>query len=426
MKRMLLFLFLLLPSLEFAQSVGSFTDQDYERALREESRVLFYSFSPEMPLSVEGIKEIRLAAQDLRAQLILLADPSAEESRILSLADPQIRYQRSNRLRDQGIQLHYPSLFVASNHKISGPPIEGFKSRTGYVSLVSDLLNLRWREEYLPSEPISLPRRMMAFFKPVYGTDFIVSGNASPSYLLNISTKASFDLDRRGGADPGPTPDGEFITLLGSGLRWYSTADILNGKTALLLHDPGLRTYQSVGQLGSSQYRVLGALSSSFRPAGLIFRDYESRPRRDGGKTVAPLTEWRSVCDDLQISIPMLSKTGQFLSGSYEGTLRVFRISANAAECEEVFDTKVVSGKADFSRNDDFLVYVSRSVNPATGKTVDTVFLADLLRKSTTAIYYGPPEAQLAFPGFMNPDRIVVYDQASRTLRTLDKTRKIE
>jgi hypothetical protein len=423
---MLLLLLLLLPSLEFAQSVGSFTDQDYERVLREGSRVLFYSLSPEMPLSVEGIKEIRLAAQDLRAQLILLADPGAEESRILSLADPQIRYQRSNRLRNQGIQLHYPSLLVASNHKISGPLIEGFKSRTGYVSLVSDRLRLRWSEVYLASEPISLPRRMMAFFKPVYGTDFIVSGNASPSYLLNLRIKGMFDLPH-GGGDPGPSPDGEYITLLSSeGLRWYTTADILRGKKLLLLDDPGLRTYQSVGQLGPSQYRVLGALSSSFRPAGLIFRDYESRSRRDGGKTVAPLTEWRSVCDGLQISIPMLSKTGHLLSGSHQGTLRVFRIGVNAAECEEVFDTKVVTGKADFSRNDDFLVYVSRSENPATGKTVDTVVLADLLRKSTRAIYYGSPEAQLAFPGFMSPDRIVVYDQTSRTLRILDKTRKIE
>jgi hypothetical protein len=268
---------------------------------------------------------------------------------------------------------------------------------------------------------------MMAFFKPVYGTDFIVSGNASPSYLLNLRKRGLFDFPNGDTGDPGPTPDGEFITLLSfRGLRWYSTADILRGQKLLLLDDPGLRTYQSVGQLTPSQYRVLGALSSSFRPAGLIFRDYQSRPRNDGGKTVAPLTEWRSLCDGLRIAIPMLSKSGHLLSGSYQGTLRVFRIGTNAVECEEVFDTRVVTGKADFSRNDDLLVYVSRSENPATGKTVDTVFLADLRRKSTRAIYYGSPEAQLAFPGFMNPDRIVVYDQTSRTLKTLDKTRKIE
>jgi hypothetical protein len=427
MKRTLLLLLLLVPSLEFAQSVRSFTDQDFQKALRDESRVLFYSLSPGMPLSIEGLREVRLAAQDLRASVVVLADPNAEESKILSLADPQIRYQRSKRLRDLGIQLHYPSLLVSCDHKVVGAPIEGFKTRTGYVVIVSDLLKLHWKEEYQVSEPVTLPRPMHAFFKPVYGSDFIVSGNAHPNYLFDLKTKSLFDILNEDWGDPGPSPDGDFVTLLGSrGLAWFSTGDILAGKSLQLLKDPGLRTYQSVGQVSSSQYRVLGALSSSTNPAGLIVRDYESRKRDDGGKTVAPLTEWRKVCGNLQISIPMMSKTGQLLSGSYKGTLRVFRIGANATECEEFFDSKVVAGKADFTRDDNFLVYVSRSENPDTRANVDTIFLADLRRRTAKPIFYAPAEAQLAFPGFMSPDRIVVYDLASRTLNTLEKVRRIQ
>ena len=194
----------------------------------------------------------------------------------------------------------------------------------------------------------------------------------------------------------------------------------------MLLKDPGLRTYQSVGQLSSSSYRVLGALSSSRDPAGLIVRDYESKSRDNEGKTIVPLKEWRSLCDGEQIAIPMMSKTGELLSGSHQGTLRVFHIGSNATLCDEVFDTKTVAGKADFSRDDQFMIYVARSQNPATETAVDTIFLADLQKKSTKPIYYGDATSQLAFPGFMSPDRIVVYDQTSRNLLLIDRARIIQ
>jgi hypothetical protein len=124
------------------------------------------------------------------------------------------------------------------------------------------------------------------------------------------------------------------------------------------------------------------------------------------------------------LSIPMLSKTGQLLAGSYEGTLRVFRIGSEAAGCEEVFDAKVVSGKGDFSRDDRFLIYVAREKD-SLARMVDTIFLADLRHNATKPIYYGNPAAQLAFPGFLSPDQIVVYDQTDKELITLERTRTI-
>jgi hypothetical protein len=91
-----------------------------------------------------------------------------------------------------------------------------------------------------------------------------------------------------------------------------------------------------------------------------------------------------------------------------------------------VFDTKVVSGKADFSRDDGTLAYVARAVNPRTSEDVDAVFLANLRGKSATPIYYAESQMQLAFPGFMSPDRIAVYDQNSWSLFTLDRVRTIQ
>jgi hypothetical protein len=279
MKCALIAMLALVAGLSPLEGIQSFTDEDYQSVMRSQPRVLFYSVSPSMPLSVEGLKEARLAAEVLHANLVALADPAATEAEIVALGDPAIRYQKSTILRNHGIQLHYPSIVVSNNHRIEGVPIEGLKSHTGYVTLVSDLLKLPWKEEFKVERVPALPRPMNAFFKPIYGTDLIASGGAGPNYLFNLKTGAVFDLP--GSGDPGPTPDGEFGTLLSGirGLSWYSVPEILAGGSTILLSDPGLRTYQSLGQLSASTYRVVGAISSSTDPAGLIFRDYERRGR---------------------------------------------------------------------------------------------------------------------------------------------------
>src|SRR5688572_13392939 len=147
--RPLLFAFMLsLTSVLSAQTLPGFSDADYQRTLRENPRVLFYALSPSMPLSVDGLKEIRSAAEDLRARLVVLVDPAATAKDAASIDYPELRLQRSSELRNRGLQLHYPTVIVADNHRISGAPIAGFKSRQAYVALVSDQLKLRWKEEF--------------------------------------------------------------------------------------------------------------------------------------------------------------------------------------------------------------------------------------------------------------------------------------
>jgi hypothetical protein len=418
----------LMPLLILGQGIRSFTDEDYRNTLRSQHRILFYAFSPSMPLSVDGLKEIHAAAESLGATLVPLADPTGSEAAILKVGDARVRYQRSQFLRDRGLQLHYPSVLVANDHKLLGAPIEGFKTRNGYMTLVAEMLNLPLKEQFQLTREVPLPRQINAFFKPVYGTDLIVIGTWGPdtNSLFDLKTGTLFDIQARG--DPGPSPDGEFVTILSAGLRWFSIPDVLNGTSKVLLDDSGLRTYQSVGQLSASSYRVIGALSSSTNPAGLIVRDYEVTRAGPQGKSVAPVgidlfKEWRTICDGKRISIPMVSKTGQFLSGSYDGTLRVFRLGPNATECDVVFDTKLVTGKADFNREDTELTYVARALNPSTAESVDVIFVADLRTNAMTPVYYGAPTAQLAFPSFISADRIVAYEQSSKKLLALDRTK---
>src|SRR4029434_635517 len=98
MRRALLFL-LMLSSVTSAQTSPSFSNADYQRILRDDSRVLFYSLSPGMPLSLDGLKEIRSAAEDLHARLVVLADPAATAKEIASIDDPEVRVQKSSQLR---------------------------------------------------------------------------------------------------------------------------------------------------------------------------------------------------------------------------------------------------------------------------------------------------------------------------------------
>jgi len=175
-----------------------------------------------------------------------------------------------------------------------------------------------------------------------------------------------------------------------------------------------------MGQLpNSSTYRVVGAESSSTNPTGLKFRDYWKVPRDGGGSTVTPINAWRRLCEGRNISIPMLSKTGLLLSGSYQGTMRVFRIGEDGQECVQLFDSGVVAGKADFSANDRFLIYVSRAEN------IDTVYLADLSTGQIKGIYAGSEGSALHFPAFQSEDRVVIYDQTAESFIILDRTRTV-
>jgi hypothetical protein len=86
----------------------------------------------------------------------------------------------------------------------------------------------------------------------------------------------------------------------------------------------------------------------------------------------------------------------------------------------------VVGGKADFSVDDRYLLYVAQSVNPSTRTSADTVFLADLSTNQSEPIYHARVDGQLAFPGFISPDRIVVLDPAASQLILLERTRVIQ
>ena len=431
MRSSLLCLFLWLMLAEWGLALPKdFTDPDLEKALQQQSRVLFYSFSPGMQLSVSGLNEIRNAASDVRAQVVFLLDPLTTEAELVASSIPadillQIQYQKSRRLRDLGIQLHYPSVVVSGNHRLVGAPIAGFKSREGYVTLVSDALKLSWKETFQVSKEVELPRPMgQQFFKPLYGTDFIILGWAS--YLFNVKTSEILDIGPFGG-DSAASPDGEFITFISGGLSWLAVSDIFAKAPVLLLKDPGLRTYQSMGLLpASSTYRVLGAESSSTAPTGLLFRDYQPIAREGGGKTITPISSWQRLCDDKRISIPMMSKTGLYLSGMHEGTLRAFRIGEKGTQCVEVFDSQSVTGKADFSVDDRTLIYVSRAQGPTSTITVDTLFLADLSANRAKPIYHAPEGSQLFFPGFLNSDEIVVYDRASKKMIVIARTRTVD
>src|SRR5262245_58344859 len=96
---LLLLLLLVFPFLSLSQAIRDFTDNDYRDTLKSQPVVLFYSLSPSMQLSIDGINEIRTAAKAVKATLVLLADPHAKPEELASLSEHGVRFQKSLQLR---------------------------------------------------------------------------------------------------------------------------------------------------------------------------------------------------------------------------------------------------------------------------------------------------------------------------------------
>ena len=134
------------------------------------------------------------------------------------------------------------------------------------------------------------------------------------------------------------------------------------------------------------------------------------------------LSPWQRVCDNKNISIPMMSKTGLHVSGMYEGTLRVFRIGQDGKQREEVFDSKAVTGRADFSLDDRSLIYFKVGGSHQWGDGRYRL----LTTHRAKPIYHASASTPLIFPAFLNPDEITVHDRGAVKLILLERTRSID
>ncbi len=131
------------PAVISARSGDFFTDDDLARAIKKHPNTLIYAWSPQMPLSIQGLKEIQAAAKKLKFNLITVLDPESNVSdaskalpKSFSRSPASLRRFQSVELDFRHLKLHYPSVLVVSRGKFVGPMIPGLSSASDYVKFI--------------------------------------------------------------------------------------------------------------------------------------------------------------------------------------------------------------------------------------------------------------------------------------------------
>ena len=346
-----------------------------------------YVWSPAMPLSGTGIREIRLAARALRLHVGVLNASQLHERRVRSLAESDERSAR--RLADRradsfvavmigaGATVHYPAVLVFRAGRLAGPAILGYKTAAAYSALIHRRLHpsfgappsaatdtrqpvaavIRHQPHLVKDIPVQ--GRPGAYFRRLPGQSVVVFERGRVIHLLDLTTG-------RIGTAPGyvdfvPSPDGKlFVTPAPgrAGLEFYDAREVLEaagkaigGAAKPVYLDHNMRDqYPSAGVIRTEQvdgrtttvYRVLTSWFDR-----VIFRDYEVRTVRGGGPvSVRPIREPTAGCSNFEISIPIIAQSGRELAGRDEtsATTKIFRL-ADDGSCTEVVDLRLQTGK---------------------------------------------------------------------------------
>lgn len=287
------------------------------------------------------------------------------------------------------------------------------------------------------------PLPTLASQHPPQGKHFLAGqwyGYSSLSnYLVNRDDPAS-RIRTPGNYDLVPTPEGEFVVVptksipnlpgvsdVSPGVTFYRTADLMDAAPASL--HPGSKdmnvtsltakfayreetavgtspdtnqaldgTYVTLGALtgptgfgNSRTYRAIGEKPQpdgnfpnfGYYPSSLEFRDFTAQfdPATRKLLSFGPKDNLpaRPLCPGLKLKLPMLSKTGLYLSAldvpdtntstsTTSGTTKIFRVDASGG-CKEVLDLGMKVGKVDFNYNDTRIAFHADSYTAARGLT---------------------------------------------------------
>ena len=117
----------------------AFTDTDLARLINSKRNALIYVWSPRMPLSVDGMREIASASKQIGLPVTYLADPFASKTEVLRIS-PTSKFLQSDELDRRGARIHYPMLFILNSGEISHIQIPGHKTASTYRHLLESAL----------------------------------------------------------------------------------------------------------------------------------------------------------------------------------------------------------------------------------------------------------------------------------------------
>jgi len=405
---------------------------------------LVYVWSPSMPLSEEGMPEIRSVSEDLDVPVTmvsaeslqrLLAKPSSNEER--DATDTRALRSVANDLVEAGALLHFPSVSILQGWAVEGPSILGYKRAEGYRALLEPRLealragshagplppSVAAGRSNVPAGKLEIVWRLPvsptpgAFFRRVPGTRYIAYDQNRAVWLHHLESGERFRGP--GWIDFVSTPDGAlFVTPAdgSGGLEFYDAPEVLRegragrGEEVRPVYvDPAMSDqYPSVGILeGEAGERVRYRILISWFE-GLAIREYDVRWSADGAVRVQPVTEKIDACPGMGLSTPILSKDGQEIAARDEstGTTRLFRVEADGS-CEPVLDFGRGTSKVGF--RDDGRLIAFGSTEGVTGDRAlgrSRTFVFDRDTQETVEVP-GSGSRSLVIPEFVGPDSLL-------------------
>jgi hypothetical protein len=414
-----------------------------------------YFWTTEMPLSEQGIDEIRAAAARLGVTLDVVRSTELYPAQgkvpegVASLAAELVR---------AGASLHAPSFIVHRGGALDRSAILGYKTADAYATLIEARLQggaaaslsatpedgsgagepgdasaagegtpapaaaapLTWKDFPLAGQP-------GAYFRWVPGRDVVAYEAGGRVYLLDLE-------NGQNGTAPGfidfvPTPDGSlFVTPGRRALEFYDAEQVFRAsragrgrEVAPVYSDPEMRDqYPSVGILSSSTQEgttrtVYRVMTSWFDK--VVFRDYEVR---SGGGTsiVEPLADPVVACGALAFSIPIMAPSGREVAGRDEASAatKVFRL-ADDGGCQEATDVGLPTGKVAWNADNRRLAFAIPEGAVSDGSGVlfrgrggtenAGIFVFDRRDGSRVRIEGSMDARRLAFPEFVGSDQVL-------------------
>lgn len=383
--------------------ISGFSDQSLETLLKQNvNGGLIYTWSPQMPYSVNAFPAILRASKKLNLPLKLLVDTNApiSDTRVLFSALEGTKVTRSQKLQlinqsepnnskaliDQGGYLHFPSLAVYKNEKLLPGMILGAKSVGDYLDLIEKVLNnpnlnpisearvpVDRSQEWEVVKRWPFPKTPMYFLRPYSNGKFVPFTSTFQNYFWDIEKNQVSKLP--GLVDAVPTPDRKYLTIPYAFIPFLAHLDFLepgvNGKKAKVIFKDTEMTgaYQSVGVTDitptSATYRVV--TEGTYQKGHLRMQEYQITHRTESSAPVVKRKYENAItfCPNENLTLPMFSKTGKLFGGVDPITrqMKVFSIDREG-KCQLIKNTGIISGKVDFAFDDKKYVAHVTTLNP--------------------------------------------------------------
>lgn len=272
---------------------------------------------------------------------------------------------------------------------------------------------------------VSINAKASYFFRVFPNDDKVSFAADGINMILDLDSKAIVKL-------PGtydPVPLGDLIMSVPNkteGMAYYSISEILKGNAAppLLYRSVKMNgVYQSTGKMSSGKgFDIFGIIAAGAKEIQFqkIKVTYEPTLK------VEPEAEMESLCRGWDIKMPMLSKTGEELSGFdvSAGVSKIWRLDLQTKACIEVDNLGMFAAKADFSYDAKKLAFHLSAngfsyklknngsgeidwVERPTTEMSQSVFQYDRVTKSLTKISFNPPGSNAYYPVYQKDGSIL-------------------